>query len=277
MQFIQVDITVNPDFYEILLAEFSELGFDSFWEKDDSSFIAYIDSEIFNEQILKDVKQKYPDAEIMYQYEGLESKNWNEEWEKNFQPILIADKCFIRSTFHEPKPEVELEIIIEPKMAFGTGHHATTSMMVEQMLSLDMKGKKVMDVGTGSGILAICASKLGCENVFAFDIDDWSVENTIENLQLNHINNVEIKKGTIKDFASGLQFDIILANITRNILLEELTFYAKQLKKDGFLLISGFYNEDIELFALPAVNNDLTPERTLMRDNWACVQLRKIK
>lgn len=277
MQFIQVDITVNPDFYEILLAEFSELGFDSFWEKDDSSFIAYIDSEIFNEQILKDVKLKYPDAEIMYQYEGLESKNWNEEWEKNFQPILIADKCFIRSTFHEPKPEVELEIIIEPKMAFGTGHHATTSMMVEQMLSLDMKGKKVMDVGTGSGILAICASKLGCENVFAFDIDDWSVENTIENLQLNHINNVEIKKGTIKDFASGLQFDIILANITRNILLEELTFYAKQLKKDGFLLISGFYNEDIELFALPAVNNDLTPERTLMRDNWACVQLRKIK
>jgi ribosomal protein L11 methyltransferase len=275
MEFIQVDITAHADFLEMLIAELSENNFDSFWEKDENSFIAYIEKTAFNEQIFADLKKKYPDSQLSYQFEGMESKNWNEEWEKNFQPIVIADKCYVRATFHEPKPEYPLELIIVPKMSFGTGHHATTSMMIENLLALDLKDKKVMDVGTGSGILAIAASKLGANEVYAFDFDEWSVENSVENLELNNVTNVKIEKGTINELLPLPGYDIILANITRNILLEEIGSYVSCLLSGGYLVISGFYKEDISAFDPITNQYNLLTEKTLIRDNWASVIFRK--
>ncbi len=275
MEFIQVDITAHADFLEVLIAELSENSFDSFWEKDENSFIAYIEKSLFDEHVFAELKKKYPDSQLSYQFEGMESKNWNEEWEKNFQPIVIADKCYVRATFHEPKPEYPLELIIVPKMSFGTGHHATTSMMIEHLLMLNLKDKKVMDVGTGSGILAIAASKLGASEVYAFDFDEWSVENSSENLELNQVTNVKIEKGTISELLPLPGFDIILANITRNILLEEINLYVSCLKSGGYLAISGFYKEDISAFDTFTTQYGLITEKTLMRDNWASVLFRK--
>ncbi len=275
MEFIQVDITAHADFLEMLIAELSENDYDSFWEKDENSFIAYIEKSLFTEQLFADLKKKYPDAQLSYQFEGMESKNWNEEWEKNFQPIIIADKCYVRATFHEPKPEYPLELIIVPKMSFGTGHHATTSMMIEHLLLLDVKDKKVMDVGTGSGILAIAASKLGAREIYAFDFDEWSVENSTENLELNHVKNVQIEKGTINELLPLPGYDVILANITRNILLEEISSYVSCLNTGGYLAISGFYKEDISAFNPITTKFNLATEKTLIRDNWASVLFRK--
>lgn len=275
MEFIQVDINCHPDFFEIIIAELSENGYDSFWEKDESSFIAYVEKGIFDRVVIDALKSKYPEAQISFQYEGMESKNWNEEWEKNFQPIVIADTCYVRSTFHEPKPQYELEIIIVPKMSFGTGHHATTSMMIEHLLNIDLKDKKVMDVGTGSGILAIAASKLYAKEVYAFDFDEWSVENSVENMELNHISNVKIEKGTINELLPLPGFDVILANITRNVLLDEMHAYVSCLNKNGYLAISGFYKEDIPLFDPIAIKYGLQPEKTLIRDNWASILFTK--
>jgi len=275
MEFVQVDITAHADFLEVLIAELSDNNFDSFWEKDENSFVAYIEKSLFDEHIFAELKKKYPDSQISFQFEGMESKNWNTEWEKNFQPIVIADKCYVRATFHEPKPEYPLELIIVPKMSFGTGHHATTSMMIEHLLCLDVKGKKVMDVGTGSGILAIAASKLGASTVYAFDFDDWSVENSVENLELNVVNNVKVEKGSIAQLLPLSGFDIILANITRNILLDEIGDYISCLMVDGYLAISGFYKEDIEAFNPVARKYNLIAEKTLIRDDWASVLFRK--
>lgn len=275
MDFIQVDITAHPDFCEILIAELSEAGYDSFWERDESSFIAYIEKNAFSESALADLKLKYPEAQISWQYEGLESKNWNEEWEKNFQPIVVSGRCYIRSTFHEPKPHFPLEIIIEPKMSFGTGHHATTSMMVELLLAVYLKDKKVMDVGTGTGILAIAAEKLGAKQVYAFDVDDWSIENTRENVALNHCTNITIEKGTISDLLPSQGYDVVLANITRNILLDELPNYVACLNVGGYLAISGFYTQDLSAFTPLSQSLKLSPEKSLIRDNWAAILFKK--
>lgn len=275
MEFIQVDIATHPDFTEILIAELSENNYDSFWEKNEGEFTAYVERQFFDEAYLKNLHTKYPDAAVSYQFEGLESKNWNEEWEKNFQPIVVANTCYVRSTFHEHKPEYPLEIIIEPKMSFGTGHHATTSMMIEQMLALALLGKKVMDVGTGSGILAITAAKMGATEVFAFDIDSWSVDNTTENLELNSISNVAITQGTIAAAVPGTVYDVVLANITRNILLEEIPSYLRYLQPGGELIISGFYKEDISAFDPLSKQYKLEPLKTLIRDNWASIMFRK--
>jgi ribosomal protein L11 methyltransferase len=275
MKYIQVDINHNPLFSEILIAELSENGYDSFWERDEGSFIAYIEQERFQLNLLEEIKEKYPDAQVKYQYDVMETVNWNQEWEKNFQPICISDQIYVRASFHESENKFPIEIIIEPKMSFGTGHHATTSMMLEHLLQINIEDKNVMDVGTGSGILAIAAKKMGARHVFAFDIDDWSVENTTENIALNNISSIDVKKGTIKDFDSESNYDIILANITRNILLDEIQYYALKLRKNGYLIISGFYKEDIDLFGPLLKKNSLIIDTILEKDNWASIRFIK--
>jgi ribosomal protein L11 methyltransferase len=272
MKFIQVEIKGDSNFTEILIAELSEHEYDSFWEEEDG-LLAYIEKEKFNEQVLKDLKEKYWEANISYSFSGMESKNWNEEWEKNFQPIIVADKCYVRAPFHEPNPDLPIEIIIEPKMSFGTGHHATTSMMIEHLLGIDLTGKAIMDIGCGSGILSIAAIKFGAASVFAFDIDEWSVENTAENLLLNQTVNVEVAKGTIADYNDpDKQFDLILANITRNILLQEMSSYIIHLKKGGLFAISGFYEADIPVLEAEAKKNGLQKASQLIREgDWASV------
>ena len=270
MQFTQVEIKADQDFTEILIAELSDLNYESFWE-DEEYFVAYIEKDKFDESVLKNLQEKYWEAHITYSFSGLESKNWNEEWEKNFQPITVAGKCNIRATFHEPLPNMQLEIVIDPKMSFGTGHHATTSMMIEHLLDIDLSGKNVMDVGCGSGILSIAAAKLGAAHIFAFDIDEWSVENTNENILLNHINAFEVAKGTIADFDNlNPRFDLVMANITRNVLLQEIPAYVAKLKPTGHLAISGFYETDITQLEGAANAVGLTKLSQLVKEGgWA--------
>jgi len=276
MQFTQVEIKADQNFTEILIAELSDLNYESFWE-DEEYFVAYIEKDNFDESVLKILQEKYWEAHITYAFSGLESKNWNQEWEKNFQPITVAGKCHIRATFHESLPNIPLEIIIDPKMSFGTGHHATTSMMIEHLMDMDLKGKNVMDVGCGSGILSIAAAKLGAADIFAFDIDEWSVENAQENISLNHILPFKVAKGTIADFKNrNTHFDLIMANITRNVLLEEISAYVAHLQTGGSLAISGFYETDITQLETAASAAGLSKTRQLIKEGgWASLVFEK--
>lgn len=268
-QYLQVDFLCSTELTEILIAELAELNYDSFWEKEDG-FTAYIQAEFFNENQLKLLLQDYSENKITYHVSELENRNWNQEWERNFEPIVIADKCYVRATFHEPKPEFPLEIIIDPKMSFGTGHHATTSMMIEHLLQMDVENKKVMDVGCGTGILAIAASKLGANQIIGFDVEDWTVENANENKARNNTNEIEFINTKIEDLNRvGEHFDIILANITRNILLEEFKIYATYLAPKAKIAISGFYESDIDSLVAEAKLHGLYLEKKLVLNNWA--------
>ncbi|MDX2188520.1 MAG: 50S ribosomal protein L11 methyltransferase [Bacteroidota bacterium] len=268
-QFLEIQFQLLPEFQEIVIAELSELDFDSFWETE-QGFSGYIFAHLYSELRLAELIEKYKAANITYEILTLENKNWNEEWEKNFEPIIIDDKCYIRAAFHKPRPEIPLEIVIDPKMSFGTGHHATTYMMVQQLFALDLKNKTVMDAGTGSGILAIVASKLGASEILAFDTDDWAVENSIENTSKNNCTNITVSQGTINECVpEGKKYDVILANITKNILTSESASYMESLQADGYLIISGFYTEDVK--DLTSTFGGLQVVNTIERDNWASV------
>ena len=244
--YLEVKIQAPLEFMDLLTAELSYLDFDSFMETP-QGFNAYVQEALFKEQELKDIFSKYlsPD-QYAYSFEKMEDKNWNEEWEKNFQPVTIKDQCIVRASFHKTEKFYPYEIIINPKMSFGTGHHETTHMMVENQLKVDHKHKKVIDAGSGTGILAILAMKLGASEVIAYDIEDWSFENLKENINLNDCSNIRVAQGTVQtvDFPLAA-YDIVLANINKNVLLEEIPFYSKLLSEKGILIISGFYTHDV--------------------------------
>jgi ribosomal protein L11 methyltransferase len=227
---------------DMLINTLGEVGFDTF-EELEFGFKAYIPVEDFDEAKLIEAVTPYRDLfTFSYEIALIPQKNWNEVWESNFEPINIQDKIFVRATFHEPKPEIEYEIVIDPKMAFGTGHHQTTSMMLELMLENEFLGKNVLDMGCGTGILAIMASKLGAANVTAIDYDIVCFESTLENAQLNNIDNITAICGS-KEVIPDEQYDTILANINRNILLDQIQRYSEVLKADGELYLSGFYEQ----------------------------------
>lgn len=225
---------------DMLINTLGEVGFDTF-EELEFGFKAYIPVDDFNEAKLIEAIAPYRDMfTFSYEVTLIPQKNWNEVWESNFEPITIGDKIFVRATFHQSKPEFEYEIIIDPKMAFGTGHHQTTSMMLELMLENELADKNVLDMGCGTGILAIMASKLGANKITAIDYDPVCFESTLENAQLNHINNITALCGS-KEVIPQEQYDTILANINRNILLDQIPRYSEVLKHDGELYLSGFY------------------------------------
>lgn len=232
---------VTEDYQQdLLINALGNIGFDTF-EEVEFGFKAYIPTDDFDKTILDEVLDNYRDMfTFSYDITLIPQKNWNEVWESNFEPIIIKDKIYVRATFHAPGPEFAYEIVIDPKMAFGTGHHQTTSMMLEMLLENDMTGKKVLDMGCGTGILAIMASKSGASEVTAIDYDPVCFESTIENSQLNKIFNVQTLNGS-KEAIPNEQFDVILANINRNILLDQLKRYSEVLKPDGELYMSGFY------------------------------------
>ncbi|MEJ5995416.1 50S ribosomal protein L11 methyltransferase [Pedobacter sp. Du54] len=230
---------------DILIAELADAGFDTF-EDTETGFDAFIIADQFSEQALAEVLRGV-DEDLQYTYtiHEIDPENWNEEWEKNFSPLIIGDKCYVRATFHEPQPQYRYEIVIDPKMAFGTGHHQTTTMMMEYILETDVAGKLILDMGAGTGILAILASKRGAKTVFAIDNDDICYESAIENAALNDIPNLTSLCGS-KEAIPALDFDIILANINRNILLDQIESYARVLKDKGSIFFSGFYeNPDL--------------------------------
>lgn len=240
-------ITTEDYQQDLLINALGEIGFDTF-EETDLGFKAYIPESDFDPEQLNQALEPYRDM-FTFSYEAalIPQKNWNEVWESNFEPISIGDKVFVRATFHEARPEFEYEIVIDPKMAFGTGHHQTTAMVLQLMLENDFAGKKVLDMGCGTGILAIMASKLGASDILAIDYDPVCYDSTIENAQLNNIANISAGCGS-KEAIPDEQYDIILANINRNILIDQMARYAEVLKPEGEIYFSGFYETpDLEI------------------------------
>jgi ribosomal protein L11 methyltransferase len=232
---------------DLLINALGGIGFDTF-EELAFGFKAYIPSDDFDQEKLDEQLEAFSEMfTFSYEITLIPQKNWNEVWESNFEPLTIADRIFVRATFHEPRPEFPFEIVIDPKMAFGTGHHQTTSMMLQLALENDFADKKVLDMGCGTGILAIMVSKLGAKSITAIDYDPVCYESTIENAQLNHIDNITVLCGS-KEVIPDEQFDVILANINRNILLDQMQRYSLALKPGGEIYFSGFYeNPDLEI------------------------------
>jgi len=272
--YLEFNFKINPlqPWNEILMAELIEIGFDSFTEEHDG-ILAYIQKEQFKEEDLKNLHLlNNPEIEISYEYSEMPNINWNEEWEKNFEPINVADKVYIRAEFHESKPGLH-ELVIQPKMSFGTGHHPTTHLMIQQMLDMDFSGKKVLDMGCGTSVLAIFAKQKGAEKVVAIDIDEWSVENSKENAERNSVQ-LEISQGTAENLGSE-NYDIILANINRNILISDIPTYVSVLNKGGKLLLSGLCFFDVDDILEVCNEQNLTLKNKQQREVWMSLLLEK--
>lgn len=273
-QYIKVDIAVNENEQERVMAELLGIGFDSF-EEHVNMLEAYIAKDAFSEIDLKEVLYEI-NPSYTYSFAEMPNINWNEEWEKNFEPLVIANQCYVRASFHPERPELQYEVVINPKMSFGTGHHATTSLMLEYELETDLSGKIMIDAGCGTGILSILAQKKGAKKIFAFDIEDWAFENLIENCNLNGCDRIETGQGTITDIISAdLQVDILLANINKNVLLAEMDEYYKRLLPKGLLFLSGFYEEDIEDILKCAEDAGFNKESFKVKDRWVSMKLLK--
>ncbi|MDQ4141318.1 MAG: 50S ribosomal protein L11 methyltransferase, partial [Bacteroidota bacterium] len=225
--------------------------------------------DIFSEADVVAVLARYSqNGRIAYSTQKIEKQNWNEEWEKNFEPLLIGDVCSVRASFH-PKPEqVQYDIIINPKMSFGTGHHETTTLMIENQLTIDHQNKRVLDMGCGTGILAIMACKLGAANIVAVDIEDWTVENARENAAINECTDIDVRLGDVQQITTDAPFDIVLANINRNVLLDDIPAYATKILPGGALVVSGFYTEDLDLIKDKALSSDLNFTSVRTKNNW---------
>ncbi|WP_077923010.1 50S ribosomal protein L11 methyltransferase [Spirosoma sp. 209] len=275
MNYIELQLTVSPDYTDILTAELAELGYESFVETDEG-LNAYITEDDFAETPVGEIVTKYADqTAIAYTFSSLEKRNWNAEWERDYEPIEVADQVRVRASFHSLDARFRYDIVINPKMSFGTGHHETTAMMLQQQLSLDFVEKTVLDVGSGTGILAILAAKMGARSALAFDIEEWAVENARENAQLNDCRQVSVFQGTIADVDPTHRFEIILANINRNVLLAEIPAYVQLLTPGGYLLVSGFYEHDAPDIEQKAHETNLITKDRLVKNQWTCLSFYK--
>jgi ribosomal protein L11 methyltransferase len=245
---------------DVLASELGAIGFDSFTTSE-KGLTAYIDADKFNIRTIDDCLTDFPLTGVVFYHTEkiIESRDWNEEWEKNyFKPIRIDDQCLIRASFHPAEDGFRYSVLIDPKMAFGTGNHATTYLMLRELLQTDLNGKETLDMGCGTGVLAILASMRGASRVVAIDIDEWACQNALENAQLNHTEKIEVARGDAGLIARFGQFDVIFANINRNILLEDIHLYAPALKPGGSLFMSGFYKTDVALIEAESAKNGLT-------------------
>lgn len=257
---------------EILIAELGYAGFESFVETEEG-VTAYIQKEEWNENILEDIQILNSDEfDISYTHEDIEQTNWNAEWEKNFNPIVVDNVCAVRAPFHE-KFDTEYDIIIEPKMSFGTGHHETTHMMIQHILQNDFKNKSVLDMGCGTAVLAILAEMKGAKPIDAIDIDNWCYLNSLENVERNNCNHISVYEGDAS-LLKDKHYDIIIANINRNILLQDIATYAKCLNANGSLFLSGFYEDDIPLIEKECNAHNLEHTKTLKRNNWVALHFK---
>ncbi|MFN5334367.1 MAG: 50S ribosomal protein L11 methyltransferase, partial [Bacteroidota bacterium] len=252
---------------EIIIALLESAGFDAFEERE-NQLIACIPESNYDEVVLHEILKSFS---FEYQKEVSAPRNWNAEWEQQYQPVVIEDFAAIRADFHAPLSDVQYEIIITPKMSFGTGHHATTKLMMLTMKNMDFKEKTVFDFGTGTGVLAILASMLGASEIDAMDIDDWVVDNAKENLEKNKTDNVTACIGNVP--LLDKQYDIILANINRHILLDNMSSMRSVLKPGGYILMSGFYEEDIPVLIFAANEAGLKKMHYDLLNNWTCLLL----
>lgn len=255
---------------EILIAELGDAGFESFVENE-YGLNAYIQKDEWKEDILDDIYiLKSDEFEITFKFEEIEQINWNVEWEKNFNPILVDGVCSVRAPFHA-KPDTEFDIVIEPKMSFGTGHHETTHMMIQHILKNDFKDKTVLDMGCGTGVLAILAEMKGAKSIDAIDYDNWCYVNSLENVERNNCHHITVFEGD----ASLLQhqkYDTIIANINRNILLNDMLSYVKCLNPSGTLFLSGFYNDDITVIEEECNKHGMKLVESLEKNNWVALK-----
>ena len=270
MSTIQVKITASPELSDILVAELGEIQFDIF-EDSESGVIAYCPEVDFSAEALTEIMSRY--GLETYETNRIEKQNWNEVWESNYDPIRIEDLVLIRASFHPSEPGFQMEVVINPKMSFGTGHHATTWQMMKQMQQIDFNNKTVFDFGCGTGVLAILAEKLGATNIVAIDNDEICVENSLENVTNNHCKNIRVEKATAPP--EEKKFDIILANINRHILLATMGTMAAALNNNGYLLISGFYAAEDELLIDAANSQQLQLQQSSERNQWSCLLFSK--
>jgi ribosomal protein L11 methyltransferase len=277
MNYIELVFQLNPVLpaREVLMAELAEKGFESFVEQE-NGLTAYIQEKEFTAGLLEDL-MTFAIPELVHSMERklIQDRNWNAEWEKNFEPIIVDDQCLIRAPFHTNLPDYTFVIDIEPKMSFGTGHHATTHLMISAMLKMAFDGKKVLDMGCGTGVLAILAEKKGAASLDAIDIDDWAFENTLENIQRNASHHISVLKGGAETIPAEAEYDVVLANINRNILTRDMNVYVKHMKLGSEILFSGFYATDIHEITSVAEENKLTLMSQASKGEWCMLHFRK--
>ncbi len=266
------DVSLN----EIIIAWLGENDFDMFEERPDG-LNAYIVSENFNETDLQEIISNIPGSgkNIRYETSFIRDQNWNRKWESNFEPVIIEEAVYIRAPFHEKRNDYLHEIVIEPKMSFGTGHHATTASMIRLMLDLSFAGKRVLDMGCGTGVLAILASKLGASGITAIDVEEWAYHNSIENCERNDARSVKVLRGDAS-LLDGIQYDIILANINRNILMNDIPAYVNSLTEGGDLLMSGILLQDKNIIDANATGNGLSFVTETVSNGWLALHYKKI-
>lgn len=274
MDYIEVSFTIDPisPEMEILMAQLAEIGYESFMETDEG-LMAYITIDNFDESLLGDVitvNQK----KIKYSFKAVKEQNWNEVWESNYDPVTINNRVYIRAPFHASRKDMQYEILVDPKMSFGTAHHETTALMIELMLEEDMVNKKVLDMGCGTGILAILAEMMGAKDIDAIDNDQWAYNNSLENVEKNNCKKIYVQLGNAATM-KAVEYEYILANINRNVLINDIPVYATHLVKNGILLLSGFYTEDLEKIESSTNENNLSLDRKLVRNNWVAARFIK--
>lgn len=277
--YIEVRFDVEPcdaTSTDVLAAMLCDVEFESF-VPDESGLTAYVKRELYNEAAIADIVTSFPlQAQIKWRADVIEGQDWNSEWEKNyFQPIVVGDKCVIHSSFHTDIPKVEYDIVIDPKMAFGTGHHATTSLIIRQLLEMSLDGLSVMDMGTGTGILAILSAMRGAGKVSAIEIDEFAYVNAVDNVKINGEPQINVMLGDASLLANEEPVDVFIANINRNIITADIAEYAKTLKTGGIMLLSGFYEEDVEVIMSQARLHSLDYQSHTVQDRWTCLRLVK--
>ena len=259
---------------DILAALLAQAGFESF-VPDETGLTAYIKAELFDHREIDSLLADFPmETAFTVSRKLVEGQDWNKEWEKNyFQPIVIDDQCVIHSSFHKDIPECRYDIVIDPKMAFGTGHHATTSLVIRQLLAMNLQGLNVVDMGTGTGILAILATMRGARRVDAVEIDEFAFTNAVENMRLNSTETVELHLRDVPELAKVRNVNLFIANINRNIITADIAAYAATLASGATMLLSGFYEEDIPVIMSAAEPLGLTYKSHTTLNRWCCLKL----
>ena len=280
MKYLEIKLTIEPaePWKEIYTSMMAEAGCDSFMDgEDEHELLCYIPEKDYQEDVFNDLlgTPQFPEVKVTYAVAPMEDKDWNAAWEANYEPVLIDGKCYIRAPFHPARPEAEYEIVIEPKMSFGTAHHATTAQMVSYLLETDVHGKAVLDMGAGTGVLAILATMKGANPVTAIDNDEWAYRNGVENAQHNHCDQLKVLLGDAS-LLGDESYDIILANINRNIQLQDIPQYVKCMNDNALLFLSGFYEEDLPALRYCCAQNGLKYVDHKTKDKWVAAKFEKI-
>ena len=276
MEYTEIDIRLNPvvPFADILVARLNEIDFESYIE-DENGVKAYVQTHLLDENTVKEIINEVAKlCNLSFSISKVKQENWNKNWENNFKPVHINDKCVIRAHFHNTFPDLEHEIIITPKMSFGTGHHETTFLVMNEMFAMDFKDKTVLDMGSGTGVLAILAAKLGATSLSGIDFDQWAYENAVENAQINAISTISFLHGDA-NLIGDAKFDIILANINRNIILQDISIYVNAMNNNSEIIFSGFLIDDVPLILEKSEQLGLNLVVSKHKNKWQMLHLKK--